>query len=61
VDINPLKHGTFLAGTGQKVVAPGFLREYQPDTVIVMNPIYCDEIQRDLDRMGLSAELVPIG
>lgn len=61
VDINPLKHGTFLAGTGQKVVAPGFLREYQPDTVVVMNPIYCDEIQRELDRMGLSADLVPIG
>jgi len=28
--------------------------------VIVMNPIYCDEIQRDLDRMGIAARLIPV-
>ena len=25
-----------------------------------MNPIYCDEIQGDLDAMGLDAELIPV-
>ncbi|MFC2036978.1 class I SAM-dependent methyltransferase [Chloroflexota bacterium] len=60
VDINPYKHGTYLAGTGQEVVPPGFLREYQPDVVVVMNPVYCAEIQQDLDRMDLGAKLIAV-
>jgi hypothetical protein len=60
VDVNPHKHGTYMAGTGQEIVAPEFLEEYRPDVVIVMNPIYCDEIQQYLDRMGVTAELVPV-
>ncbi len=57
VDINPKKHGTYMAGTGQKVIAPEFLVQYNPDTVIVMNPIYCNEIKESLDKMGINAKL----
>ncbi|MBC2709343.1 MAG: methyltransferase domain-containing protein [ANME-2 cluster archaeon] len=57
VDINPNKHGTYMAGTGQKIVAPEFLIQYKPDTVIVMNPIYCNEIQETIDKMGIITEL----
>ena len=57
VDINPKKNGTYMAGTGQKVVAPEFLKQYKPDIVIVMNPIYRNEIQETLDKMGITAEL----
>ena len=60
VDINPYKHGYYMAGTGQEIVAPEFLQSYKPDIVIVMNPIYCDEISRDLERMGITAELMPV-
>jgi hypothetical protein len=60
VDINPYKHGTFMAGTGQEIVSPEFLKEYRPDIVIIMNPIYCAEIQADLHKLGLDPELVPI-
>jgi SAM-dependent methyltransferase len=60
VDINPRKHGTFLAMTGQEIVAPEFLREYQPEIIIVMNPIYCREIQDTLNQLGVSAQLLPI-
>lgn len=60
VDINPHKHGTYMAGTGQRIVGPEFLREYRPDVVVVMNPVYCDEIRRYLDRMGVTAELIPV-
>ena len=60
VDINPNKHGTYIAGTGQEIVASAFLVEYKPDVVIVMNPIYCDEIQQDLNEMGLDPELMPL-
>jgi len=57
VDINPHRRGTYLAGTGQQIVAPDFLREYKPDVVIAMNPIYRKEIQRDLNTMGLNPVL----
>jgi len=57
VDINPFKRGTFMAGTGQEIVTPDFLQQYQPDVVIAMNPIYKNEIQNELNKMGLDAEL----
>ena len=60
VDINPYKHGMFMAGTGQQIVAPKFLAGYRPDTVIAMNPLYRDEIQRELDRLGVDARLLTI-
>lgn len=57
VDINPAKHGMFMPGTGHEIVAPERLTELSPDLVIVMNPAYAGEIQADLDRLGVSAEL----
>lgn len=60
VDINPYKRGKFMPGTGQRIVGPQDLPGEKPDVVIVMNPIYCDEIRRDLDRLGISADLFPV-
>jgi SAM-dependent methyltransferase len=60
VDINPYKHGTYIAGTGQEIVAPGLLKEYRPDVVIVMNAIYREEIWLELKGMGLAPELILI-
>lgn len=60
VDINPHKAGTWLAGTGQPVVAPARLRELKPDHVIVMNPIYRAEIAQQLRQLDLEPELVMI-
>ena len=57
VDINPRKHGLHVAGTGQRVEAPDSLREDPPDVVVVMNPIYLDEIRGDLRAMGLAPEV----
>jgi 2-polyprenyl-3-methyl-5-hydroxy-6-metoxy-1,4-benzoquinol methylase len=53
VDLNPRRHGTFIAGTGQAIVAPAFLARYHPDVVIVMSPIYLPEITAQLERMGV--------
>jgi hypothetical protein len=50
VDINPYRVGKFLPGTGQRIVAPAFLREYRPDNVVIMNPVYRDEVERELAR-----------
>jgi len=60
VDINPHRQGYFMSGTGQKIVSPAFLQEYQPDVVIVMNGIYCDEIGQDLKKLGLSPEVIAV-
>ena len=54
VDINPAKHGMYMAGTGQQIVPPEFLRNYQPDIVVITNPIYQDEISRQASDLGLS-------
>jgi SAM-dependent methyltransferase len=58
VDINPRKQGMYVAGTGQQIVPPEFLREYQPDVVIVMNPVYEDEIRRFTGGLGLTSEFM---
>ena len=57
VDINPYKHGKSLPGTGQEIVSPQFLTKYNPQKIIVMNPVYLDEIQRDIERLGIKADL----
>jgi len=49
-----------MAGTGQEIVAPDFLKRYKPDVVIVMNSIYCEEIKRDLTQMSLDPELLTL-
>jgi hypothetical protein len=61
VDINPHRQGRYLPITAQRIMPPAFLAEYKPDLVILMNPIYAAEVQRDLDRMGLAAEIHAVG
>ncbi|MFN2138810.1 MAG: class I SAM-dependent methyltransferase [Candidatus Promineifilaceae bacterium] len=58
VDINPRKLGMFVVGSGQEIVAPAFMSSYRPDIVILMNPLYRDEIASALADMGVTAELV---
>lgn len=57
VDINPNKAGTYMAVSGQEIVLPSFLPGYRPDVVIIMNPIYREEVGRELAAMGLSPEI----
>ncbi len=58
VDVNPRKQGKYVAGTGQRIVPPGFLREYRPDVVIVMNPIYRTECEEIAERVGVRPRFV---
>jgi SAM-dependent methyltransferase len=58
VDINPRKQGMFVAGSGQKIVPPDALRQVQPDAVIIMNPLYREEIGEQLQSLGLKAEVL---
>jgi SAM-dependent methyltransferase len=58
VDINPRRHGTYMAGTGQRVVGPQFIKEYRPGTVIVMNEVYRDEVAGMLRELGLRPRII---
>ncbi|MFQ3684346.1 class I SAM-dependent methyltransferase [Roseiflexus sp.] len=57
IDINPRKQGKYVAGSGQKVVDPSFLRSYRPDVVLVMNVLYVEEIRQMLAALGVSASI----
>jgi len=58
VDLNPRKHGMHVAGTGQRIVPPEFLRTCRPDAIVVMNAIYEDEIRARIENLGISCELL---
>lgn len=60
VDINPHRQGSFMPVTGHEIVPPEALCDLRPDLVIVMNPVYVPEIKADLDRLGLSPEVLSL-
>jgi SAM-dependent methyltransferase len=60
VDIHPFRQKTFMAGAGQQIMAPIFLKEYRPDIVIIMNAIYRQEIKQELMQMGLKPVLMTL-
>jgi SAM-dependent methyltransferase len=57
-DVNPFRHGKYLVGTGKRIVAPDELRAAPPDEVIVMNPIYRDEVAAHLSSMGIETSVI---
>jgi len=60
VDINPYRVDKFLPCTGQRIVTPAFLRDYRPDNIVIMNPIYRGEVDRELARQGCEPEVYTI-
>jgi SAM-dependent methyltransferase len=60
VDINPRKQGKFLPGSGHEVISPNQLAARRPDTVLVMNPIYLEEVRATLANLDLAPRLIPV-
>jgi hypothetical protein len=60
VDINPRKQGKFIPGSGQQIVPPQFLANHQPDSVIVMNPVYVAEVKAALAESGLACDVLTV-
>lgn len=58
IDVNPAKSGTFIAGSGQEIVPPGYLSDHPADVIIIVNPIYEGEIRRTAGDLGVNAEFV---
>jgi SAM-dependent methyltransferase len=59
VDINDKKHGRFIPGTGQMVISPEQVKAYEPHEIILMNPVYRDEVARMLSVLGVTSEIIP--
>ena len=53
IDINPRKQNHYIAGTGQQIMPPEFLLDYNPQIIIAMNPIYLGEIKQIIEKLGL--------
>ena len=58
VDVNPRKTGHFIGGSGQEIIAASAVSELAPDVVVLMNPIYREEIGSILRSLGLDPELL---
>jgi hypothetical protein len=57
-EINPDKQGLYVPGTGQKIVAPEFLAEYQPHKIIITNALYEAEMKNQASKLGVTAEFI---
>jgi hypothetical protein len=60
VDINPLKRGSRLPGSGLPVLAPADAADLSPARIVVMNPVYRDEVRERCATLGLEAELLAL-
>jgi hypothetical protein len=59
-DVNPHKHGMYVPGTGQRIVSPEELKTIRPDTVIVPNPLYKDEVARSLAALMVPSNVLTV-
>lgn len=60
-DINPDKAGRFLPGSATEVCAPDQLADHEVDTVVVMNPVYLEEVRSSLSQLGLVVDTIGLG
>lgn len=60
VDINPAKHGLYLPGVGRQAVAPSALPGLDIALVLVMNPVYAQEIEGMVRGLGLRVPVASV-
>ncbi len=58
IDINPRRNGTFIQGTACETYLPEVLRDRSDIKIVVMNPVYRDEISDRLRDLSVTAELL---
>jgi SAM-dependent methyltransferase len=57
VDLNPRKAGKFLPLSAKQVILPEQLSDAAPGAILVMNPLYVDEIRAILDNLGCNSTI----
>jgi len=61
VDINPHRDGKTAPGLSMPISQPKALADLKPDTLVIMNPIYEDEIINDCTKMGIKPKTLKLG
>jgi SAM-dependent methyltransferase len=59
-DINPHRHGCYLPRSGHLIVSPQTVAIEAPNVVIVMNPLYVEEVRTDLAALGCRPTLLTL-
>jgi SAM-dependent methyltransferase len=57
IDVNPHKQGRFAPGSATPVLSPDALRCQPVESILVMNPLYRDEIASAIAELGLTPEI----
>lgn len=57
VDINPHKQHKFVPVSGHEILAPEDLSRIQPRHILIMNPLYEQEIKESVSALGLEADI----
>ncbi|MFD3330888.1 class I SAM-dependent methyltransferase [Streptomyces sp. NPDC058701] len=60
VDLNPSKWGCYIPRTGHQVLPPEHAALRKVDEIIVMNPVYQNEIRHTITKLGLSPRLTMV-
>jgi hypothetical protein len=60
VDINPQKHGLYVGGTAHRVMKPEELKRTGAGLVVVMNPVYLDEVRDAVRALGVTADIAGV-
>lgn len=60
IDVNPRKHGWGVPGTGFTVSGVESVSDIRPNTVLVVNPVYVDEIGGAVRERGVDADIVAL-
>ncbi len=57
VDVNPRKHGKYIAGTGHRIEAPEAIVGMHNPSILLMNPLYETEVRELLSGMNVRADI----
>jgi len=60
VDVNPAKQNHFLPGTGHPVVHPAELAGRSVGTILLLNPNYRVEVEKDVAERQIAAEVIDL-
>ena len=60
IDLNPKLWGKYVPYTANEVVSPETLRTLLPSRVIVLNPLYQNEIKQHVKELGLKSDVISL-
>jgi hypothetical protein len=60
IDLSPHRQGRFLPGSGLPIYAPEELRRLKPRYVVLMNPVYLDEVRARIATLDLEVTVYAV-